>query len=69
MTARILTPWFPAGVKPVHVGVYETKRDNCKFFSKWDGKKWLMDCRTPERAKAQSYGSEYQDRQWRGVLK
>lgn len=38
-----LTPWFPADVKPVHVGWYQ-----CKYGSQvpvwryWDGADWLM---------------------------
>lgn len=42
MTAPKLTPWFPADVKPVRVGVYET-RDVSVYGSKyqcWNGKWW-----------------------------
>lgn len=71
MTAAKLTPWFPGSVKPFHVGVYETRREqnDCSFFSKWDGKQWLIDCRMPEQAKSKRGRSAFQDREWRGVLK
>jgi len=36
-----LTPWFPAHIKPVRVGVYEIKEpDGTLFYNKWDGKNW-----------------------------
>lgn len=37
-----LTPWFPAEVKPVHVGPYPTKTPGTSTdgFSWWDGNEW-----------------------------
>lgn len=59
------TEWFPADVKPVHVGVYERDWSNApelppiEWFDRWDGVTWR-------------YGrtGEYQgcaNRQWRGL--
>ncbi len=49
------TPWFPADIKPVHVGVYETKHEvrpgapeSC--FRYWDGKWWSLGARPPAMA-------------------
>lgn len=42
-----LTPWFPATVKPVHVGMYETRRKTFNFVPRplylrlyWNGEYW-----------------------------
>ena len=35
---RKLTPWFPPGTNPVHVGPYECKACHCKHY--WDGSYW-----------------------------
>jgi len=71
MSAAKLTPWFPESMKPVHVGVYETIRElhGSHFFSKWDGKQWLIDCDKPEQAESKRGRSAFQGRKWRGVLK
>lgn len=54
MTTPKLTPWFPASVKPVHVGVYEVEdgiEDNEVWYSHWDGKKFnYWCCGGPEMA-------------------
>jgi|APGre2960657373_1045057.scaffolds.fasta_scaffold136004_1 hypothetical protein len=34
-----LTPWFPANVKPVRVGVYEV-RMKAPWYRYWDGVHW-----------------------------
>lgn len=39
-TGTEMTDWFPAEVKPVHVGVYETNMGLGNGFSHWDGKAW-----------------------------
>jgi len=37
-----LTKWFPADVKPVHVGLYQTQEpDGTLFFNLFDGKNWF----------------------------
>lgn len=46
-----ITPWYPADVKPVRVGVYERKIVVWKvWFSYWNGKKWSIGGRTPKEA-------------------
>lgn len=36
-----LTPWFPAKVKPIHIGVYEVDMFSGKsIYAYWDGKKF-----------------------------
>ena len=42
MSAK-LTPWFPASVKPEHIGTYPTKCDiwGCNHEHYWNGKKWF----------------------------
>lgn len=61
MKEENLTPWFPAEVKPVHVGWYQAsiaaREDGPKIF--WTGSFW--DWRD-ERGKCIA-----QDRYWRGL--
>lgn len=71
MSKKKLTDWFDAGVKPAHVGAYETrchKDDGVKGFQYWDGKQWgfwgydpvdAYRCRVPP--------SQWQNPQWRGL--
>jgi hypothetical protein len=68
-----LTPWFPADVKPVHVGLYETDCYNTcqKSYQFWNGEYWGLQCFEedikpffPERAKNKS---RYQYVCWRGL--
>jgi hypothetical protein len=57
-----LTDWFPETVKPVHVGVYETKHQNgtgATFWRYWNGRLWLL----PNT----SSHCVIQTRQWRGL--
>lgn len=44
MGKQTLTQWFPADVKPVHVGVYEYKYgfSGFKFMVFWDGKNYIV---------------------------
>lgn len=48
--ARELTEWFPADVKPVHIGYYEVKRGGgiCPSFGihqlRWTGSEWQYAC-------------------------
>lgn len=56
-----LTPWFPASVKPVRVGWYETKVVGTygPAMSHWDGLLWYV--------VEGSLVCFYQDRKWRGL--
>lgn len=69
------TPWFPWGVKPVHVGVYEVQNaygpDFPALFNFWNGVRWtgaeerIEDVRMSESA----WRSAMQDRIWRGLAR
>ncbi len=46
-----LTPWFPANVKPVRVGVYEIHSNTTTpWYRHWDGLNWCAGERTPWEA-------------------
>lgn len=66
-----LTPWFPADVKPVRVGVYETNfREVCavfKGFSFWNGVEWSNQRDLKEGARTAGYTGSVQTKQWRGL--
>jgi len=60
------TPWFPASVKPVREGWYETTCSYCGSHY-WDGKEWKYDScyasMTPVPQPLQNYYK------WRGIRK
>lgn len=64
-----LTPWFPAEVKPVHVGLYQTTFGVIKIgWSYWDGKKWGLEFPQKRMAKFHSPGTDgNQYKKWRGL--
>lgn len=68
-----LTEWFPANVKPVHVGVYETKSpvlgDDPGWYCFWNGVDFCRAYPTPRHAVERGFGttSQYQNREWRGL--
>jgi hypothetical protein len=61
--ARELTDWFPAEVKPVHVGWYHTLQKGNSVESSWNwwwsGEAWFFE---PDFDRC-----IYQDRIWRGL--
>lgn len=66
------TEWFPANVKPVHVGVYETRDElDVHWFNWWSGTHWGWGV-TPDGVlrggwpKASSGNARCQRRPWRG---
>lgn len=67
--SKKLTDWFPADVKPVHIGVYETNAVTHGVYQKWDGEKWCTYCPSVRSANmpANSNESEYQNVKWRGL--
>jgi hypothetical protein len=65
--ARDLTDWFPADVKPVRIGVYETSFAYGGGFSEWNGYHWSNQYDTPQRAKDMAYFAGEQDKCWRGL--
>ena len=61
------TGWFPSDVKPVHVGLYETKanKDQIKrspWLWYWTGRYWTM-------AGVSEIPATVQARVWRGLTK
>jgi hypothetical protein len=64
MTA--LTPWFPADVKPVRVGVYQRKTVDLDY-SYWNGKFWQLGATKPEWAKENRRKTISGPQKWRGL--
>jgi hypothetical protein len=53
MSKAKLTDWFPADVKPVHVGVYEVLYENGCFGSRyryWNGVRFCYQCMNSQKA-------------------
>lgn len=70
--SKKLTPWFPAKVKPVHVGVYQTIQSHFPgsktFYQFWDGQRWGFSGHTANEAfEDKRVKSFYQDGDWRGL--
>jgi hypothetical protein len=64
------TPWFPAHIKPVNVGVYRVKSGMSMWWSYWDGKRWGFREPTKHGAYVCRYDTAYvQALEWYGVLK
>ena len=61
-----LTPWFPPEIKPAYPGVYEVSWTRGRFYRRWDGKRWCVGSRYPERA-ANNVGTPTDERSWRGL--
>lgn len=67
-----LTPWFPADIKPVHVGAYLSCEyaDGSDFYRYWDGKRWGAAARTIQNAIILSDISfAHQYNVWRGLAR
>lgn len=63
-----LTDWFPASVKPVHVGIYPTTMGYGVGYSHWDGSRWGGECMNLTDALIYSRISfGYQGKKWRGL--
>lgn len=63
-----VTEWFPGDVKPMRVGVYETKPDNSVTYQHWDGEQWGF-CAIDPLSALNGIGlrSGTQDAKWRGL--
>jgi hypothetical protein len=67
------TDWFPASIKPVHKGVYETRFliESCSLtlsgLSVWDGMQWST--QSNKEARCFFDDEARQDKEWRGVAK
>lgn len=70
MSYQKLTDWFPAKVKPVRKGVYQTMEpDGTLFFNEFDGEDWMygnVDC---VKAKCRQVLPTRLLKQWRGLKK
>jgi hypothetical protein len=64
-----LTPWFPASVKPVRAGVYQSKEPFLTWYRYWDGEYWCSGGTTPIAAKrhANMRFDETPPEPWRGL--
>ena len=70
MSKKLLTPWFPASVKPAHKGVYPTAFGVAfTGYTYWSGAGWANQCCTPEAAwrDRQFTGGATQNKRWRGL--
>lgn len=70
-----LTPWFPANIKPVHEGVYQTKihaGDKSGGFQYWNGFSWRfwgIDAQDAYYCKEARSGFNQGAIQWRGLTR
>ena len=59
------TPWFPASVKPVHVGWYEASIGNCMVRRRYfDGNRWRFGGKV---GVISDLFESYSGSQWRGL--
>ena len=66
--------WFNDGIKPAHIGIYEISPSNawwgCRWFRRWDGKKWIWGGRTPQIASQETQYTTFSDgERWRGLAR
>ena len=64
-----LTEWYPAHIKPVREGVYETSMSGRRGYSYWTGRQWSNQSKHAvytERSKAWIGGAN-QKKNWRGL--
>jgi hypothetical protein len=64
-----LTEWYPAHIKPVRKGVYETSRSGRLGYSYWTGRQWTNQSRYAayaDRHKTWITGAN-QKKNWRGL--
>lgn len=68
MTTKQMTAWFTAGIRPVHVGVYECEGGwSCRSLQFWNGEFWGGWASDPATAKYNAdFVSERQNPTWRG---
>lgn len=73
MSKPRVTPWFPADVKPVRVGVYETVQGGLEYFNYWDGLRWHGAMGTPQDAEtfATCHNPSWENapQKWRGLAR
>jgi len=69
-----LTEWYPAHIKPVRKGVYETKCLELAWstYQYWNGERWGGFCKTIHSADTKhnrNFVSSCQNQMWRGIAK
>lgn len=64
------TDWFPADVKPVHAGLYETKSEGCVslYLWEWDGSQWIFPRSREGSGEFAGMRCMDQNRDWRGLF-
>ena len=63
-----LTKWHRAGIKPVHIGIYEVEPDSSSpWYSYWDGKEFGWMERDINKALLHSNWCFYERLKWRGL--
>ncbi|WP_027810118.1 hypothetical protein [Burkholderia cenocepacia] len=70
ITDDMLTEWFPADVKPIRDGVYQTTKFNdggFTFYARWADGEWKFDSHRPDFAAGETLCSPFQNRRWRGL--
>lgn len=74
-TAKKLTPWYPARIKPVRVGVYNVScrasEQTGQWFAYWNGERFMYyhtDPRKAYRSRA-TFGCGADTKSWRGLNK
>lgn len=64
------TPWFPAHVKPVRKGLYQTQQpDGTQFYNLFDGENWRYGNFACEMPKSRARLPSYLLAKWRGLGK
>ncbi len=66
-----VTPWFPANVRPKHLGVYETRDDYSGiYYAHWNGYFWGWRCWTIQNAlERRQQQSSHVVHSWRGLIR
>lgn len=66
-----LSQWHTKNVKPVHIGLYQTKVICGKYiyWSWWNGEHWATGSLSDHSAIALRDSTGAQEKQWRGVVK
>lgn len=70
ITDDMLTPEFPADVKPVRPGVYQVRPHLHAAgwsFSRWNGRYWSLFRSTAAKAARSTFPSGTQNKRWRGL--
>ena len=64
--SKKMTRWFPAKIKPAHVGVYETELHGYLGYSFWNGKYWSDTSFKLDMERSTKRRRGMQGKKWRG---